>query len=141
MKREVRIDCSTSWSLEAWALFRDEPRGAATLSRSRLLVKRAAILLALAACTTGGGADLAANERQVSRADFGNDWPLTVESGVLACEGAGAVTFTTGGTTYAVNGLAQRTYPEIDAIWADAPGPPPKKNIGPLIDRGLALCE
>jgi hypothetical protein len=30
-------------------------------------------------------------------------------------------------------------WPEIDAIWADASGGL-KRNIGPLIDRGLKLC-
>jgi hypothetical protein len=45
-------------------------------------------------------------------------------------------------TTYAVNGLAEGSgkYANIDSIWADAPGGL-KKNIGPLIDRGLQLCE
>ena len=74
---------------------------------------------------------------------MGADWPLTVEAGTLDCIGAGAVTFTSeDGTTYAVNGLAlsSTSYPDIDAIWADASGGL-KKNIGPLIDRGLALCD
>jgi hypothetical protein len=81
------------------------------------------------------------NTEEVSRSDFGSNWPLTVESGTLACEGAGAVTFTTSGTTYAVNGMAQGMdqYAEIDPIWADEGGGL-KKNIGPLIDRGLSLC-
>lgn len=81
---------------------------------------------------------------EVTRADFGRDWPLTVDSGVLSCEGAGAVYFTSGGTRYALNGLAQGQgdAPEVDPIWADNPsGFAPKKNIGPLIDRGLQLCD
>jgi hypothetical protein len=79
---------------------------------------------------------------EVSRSEFGSGWPLTVEAGTLACEDAGAVTFTSDGTTYAVNGPAQAMdrWPDIDAIWADAPGGF-KKNIGPLVDRGLALCD
>lgn len=83
---------------------------------------------------------------EVSRSDFGDDWPLTVERGTLACEEPSAVIFTTGGTTYAVNGMAsgladQRGWEaEIDPIWAEGEAAP-RKNIGPLIDRGLELCE
>jgi hypothetical protein len=91
-----------------------------------------------------GGDDLAANEARMSRSEYGKDWPLTVEAGVVRCEGAGAVTFTTGGTTYAVNGLARGmgTYPDVHAIWADDPDfEGLKKYIGPIIDRGLALCN
>lgn len=80
----------------------------------------------------------------VSREMLGDDWPLTVEDGVLDCSGAQAVTFTTGGGTYAVNGMAESAtdFPAIDPIWADDPtGAAPKKNIGPLIERGLALCD
>ena len=66
---------------------------------------------------------------------------LTVDGGTLACEGAGAVTFTVGGTTYAVNGMASGNgqWPDIDPIWAKG-SDTPKKDIGPLIDRGLQLC-
>lgn len=70
-------------------------------------------------------------------------WPLTVDSGTLNCSG-GAVTFETGGTTYAVNGTAKaaRDHPSIDRIWADAPGELGlKKDIGQLIDAGLRLCS
>jgi len=99
--------------------------------------------LTLAGCSsTGGGGGGGGSGLEVSRSDFGKDWPLTVQSGTLNCEGAGAVTFTTNGTTYAVNGLANGMdqWPDIDAIWADAPHGL-KKNIGPLIDRGLKLCN
>jgi hypothetical protein len=84
----------------------------------------------------------ASSPAEVSAADLGSDWPLTVDRGTLGCEGGGAVTFTTEvGTTYAVNGLAlsSTSYPDVEAIWADAPGGL-KKDITPLIQRGLALC-
>jgi hypothetical protein len=112
------------------------------------------LLLTLAGCTDNGGeqsSGLGEDEDHISQADLRNDWPLTVREGVLRCEGAGAVTFTSAGTTYAVNGLASGLgqYPDIDPIWADDPSAgtligyevAPKKNIGPLIDRGLELCE
>jgi hypothetical protein len=80
---------------------------------------------------------------EVGRADFGKDWPLTVNSGTLHCAGVGAITFTTGGTTYAVNGFAvgEHKYADIKAIWArDPSGLVPRKDIGPLIERGSKLC-
>lgn len=79
--------------------------------------------------------------RQVSTADFGDGWPLTVESGLLRCR-AGAVTFETGGRVYAVNGRAMSDTRNLDIgrIWA--PGfDTPKKSIGPLLAAGLALCD
>lgn len=108
-------------------------------------------VLALAACgggTEGGGeeqaaTELASNERYVSKAEFGAEWPLTVSEGILRCEGAGAVTFEAQDTVYAVNGLAGGLDAgiEIEPIWADDPELADlKKNIGPLIDAGLELC-
>ena len=74
---------------------------------------------------------------------FNEDWPLTVTSGVLKCEDS-AVIFTSGGRTYAVNGMAT-TWDlgvDIDPIWADNPELEGLKiNIGPLIAKGLTLCE
>lgn len=74
-------------------------------------------------------------------------WPLTVPDGTIACEslgkGLGRVTITAGGKTYWVNGLAKGThkYADLDEIWrADPKYPDIKVNIGPLLDRGLALC-
>jgi hypothetical protein len=108
-------------------------------------MRRTFIILALVLTGCGSYGDGGGDEGgglEVSQADFGKDWPLTVQSGTLNCEGAGAVTFTTDGTTYAVNGLASGMdrWPEIDPIWADEPHGL-KKNIGPLIDRGLELCD
>ena len=84
---------------------------------------------------------------QVSRAAFvgsGRDWPLTVESGVLACEGVSSVVLTAdGGGRYAVNGTAEThtSWPSIEALYADAPGQPGLKvDLGDLIQAGLALC-
>jgi hypothetical protein len=96
--------------------------------------------LAVVACESAG-----ASSRTVSRTDFGEEWPLTVDSGVLSCEGAGSVYFTSrDGKRYAVNGTAMTAgdAEQIDPIWEEDPrGLSPKKNIGPLIDEGLKLCE
>lgn len=83
-------------------------------------------------------------EVTVSRSEYGSEWPLTVDEGVLGCKGAGEVYFTAEGQTYAVNGTAQGASDgaDIDAIWADDPNASGLKiNIGPLIDEGLPLCE
>jgi hypothetical protein len=94
----------------------------------------------------------------ISRADLAEKWPLTVESGILACKVLDvkgytgprltAVTFTSGGVTYAVNGVAlsHRVGPDIDAIWA--PGDPiwindpqtkKKVNLGP--PKKILVCS
>ena len=74
-------------------------------------------------------------ERTISRADFDEDWPFTVDSGTLACRSlAKAVTFTAGGTTYAVNGTAStlQTAVPVDPIWAYAP---PVATDVDIVDR------
>lgn len=92
-------------------------------------------------------AEPAADPAHVSRAELGDEWPLTVEDGTLRCDGAkeaGAVYFEANGRVYPVNGIARgRTDgPEIDEIWADDPAiPGAKKHIGVLIEHGLKLCE
>ena len=99
------------------------------------------------ATTTAPETEAADDPAHVSRAELGDEWPLTVEEGTLRCDGAqqaGAVFFETDGRVYPVNGIARgRTDgPEIDEIWADDPDfEGAKKNIGVLIERGLALCE
>jgi Protein of unknown function (DUF2511) len=98
----------------------------------------------------GSGAaqpQLSPNEIKISKQDFGNDWPFTVSEGVLACKGsggAGEVVFTANGASYAVNGVAKGTkkYRPIEEVGAENPSlPGTKKNIGPIIERGLKLCR
>lgn len=84
---------------------------------------------------------------KITKQELGTAWAFTVDEGVLACDGkngVGAVTFTSGGKTYAVNGAAKQTkkYEPIDSIWADDPSiKGAKKNIGSIIERGLKLCK
>lgn len=102
--------------------------------RPRLIVVLVALALVLASCSKRGV--------KVSRAEYGDAWPLTVESGRLECVPPSAIIFHSGGETYAVNGTADSLgYRDIRPIWRDNPdGPTPKINIGPLIKRGLAYC-
>ena len=92
--------------------------------------------------------DWGPGKKEVSRQDYGDEWPLTVGSGVLACA-ASAVTFETDTNVYALNGIAKarKSGAELNPTWAEDTGIPGlgaipglKKSIGPLIDDGLKLC-
>jgi hypothetical protein len=123
-------------------------------------------LLVLVALGSGCGAEKSADqsaevqpaEAYISRAQVGEAWPLTVKDGVLHCEGLGALgalTFETNGRVYAVNEAAKLNgkTPPIDLILASVlqrPRLPPgfkpyfrklKKNVLPLLDRGMDLCR
>jgi Protein of unknown function (DUF2511) len=121
-------------------------------------------LLVLAALGSGCGAEKSADqgaeiqhaEGYISRAQVGEAWPLTVKDGILHCDGSGALgalTFETNGRVYAVNEAAKLNgTPPIDLILASVlrsihpPRGVPyfrklKKNISPLIDRGMDLCR
>jgi hypothetical protein len=110
--------------------------------RFLLLLPLAAVL---GSCSTSN--DEPAGQ-EVSRSDYGKNWPLTVESGRLACEGSngiGEATITVDATSYALNGLAKQNPDNADIrpIWADDPelGSGLKKDIGFLIDDALKLCD
>jgi len=89
-------------------------------------------------------AKLRGNPGFLSRADFGKQWPLTVEAGVVSCENYSVIFMDLEGKRYVVNGTATAHYkylPEIDEIWAPDPKVPGSKiNISPVIERGLELC-
>lgn len=91
-------------------------------------------------CAAGDG-----QSKTVSKSSLPG-WPLTVDSGVLECEGSGGmgkVTFVVDGKTYGVNGTARADQDNLDIqmLWADAETAGLKKDISPLIDEGLKLCE
>ena len=87
----------------------------------------------------------AASAHQISKADLGDAWPLTVDSGVLNCYGSGGVGSATfkspDGTEYALNGIAKGKYPDIDPLVAASDIPGTKRDIGTLIERALLYCE
>ena len=86
----------------------------------------------------------------VTRTDMGDEWPLTVDYGVVACEKHTAgqtvmiATFTgPDGVEYALDGTAKShtDAADIEPIWADDPEVEGLKiSIGPLIDRALTFC-
>lgn len=85
---------------------------------------------------------------EIARDAFAGEWPFTVDSGTLRCEPItdelGAVTFDTGGETYAVNGTAKSRGDgaSLDDIWAASEdGDGLQKDMTDVIDAGLALCD
>lgn len=85
--------------------------------------KRRGTITALALfASVGCSGGLGSNERLISRVDYGEDWPFTVEDGVLSCDSL-EVVFTTGGVSYGINGQATGAgdYAEVDPIWREAP--------------------
>lgn len=94
-----------------------------------------------------------ASSLKISKGQFSGDWPLTIDSGLLNCELSSVspnlqlVTFTSNGKTYALNSTARgqsknRGWLEVNQVWKENTSiPSTKVSIGPLIDRGLALCK
>jgi hypothetical protein len=81
--------------------------------------KRAFVLIPIAIMCGGCGA--APGERAITRAEFGEAWPLTIDGGVIACVDGSSVVFCADGVTYAINGTARgqaaaRGYREIEPI-------------------------
>ena len=103
-------------------------------------IARCALAIAVVTGCTGPTVSTATPPGYVTRTQFGAAWPLTVDSGVLRCEGGAIVFRAPDGHDYGVNGLAA-TYDDIGPIWAAEPkGITRKMNIGPLIEAGQKLC-
>lgn len=84
--------------------------------------------------------------KQVTRAQFGAKWPLSIESGTLHCKGgkaAPAVTLYADGITYALNLNAQSSgYAQPGPIWVDdKDNAGAKLAMGPLVEEGMKLCQ
>ena len=75
-------------------------------------------LIAVALAATAAWIPNVASERQISRAQYGDKWPFTVDSGSLMSVGGSSVLFRSGTTTYALNGRArgQKRWAEADPI-------------------------
>lgn len=84
---------------------------------------------------------------KITRDEYGESWPLTVSEGYLDCRGLNEIVFTVqNGKTYAVNGSAKsnKEYADIIEIWkvdSSYNDPAIRKDISPLIERGLELCK
>ena len=95
------------------------------------------VLLVAAACEEGSGGERV-------RADYGDDWPFTVDSVTLHCENDAVWVEAYGKLKYGLNGTAKARLGTRDArlenIWRVG-SVTPRVDIGPMINEGLALCE
>ncbi len=112
------------------------------IDRAMAQCRLVAAALVLAGFSSGCGSGGAAGK------DYGAVWPFTVSGGTLRCGGPGWVTLDAAGNTYAINSLAAgqasaEGWHDVHEIWATDPdaGIDIKKNIGPIIDDGLKLCD
>lgn len=103
----------------------------------------AAASLLVSAVAAAGTIDL------VSAEDYGAAWPFTGEEMHLLCMAGSAVVASDpeSGRMYPLNGTARSQaqrlgLDQLEAVWRDNPeNPGTKVSIGPLIERGLALCK
>ena len=81
-------------------------------------------------------------EKFVTRADFGEKWPFTVNAGSVVCD-MSLVTFLSGRERYALNFPGKNgVYASVEEIRATNPAIPDTKiGLGPIIDFGLSLCR
>ena len=89
--------------------------------QSRFTLTLLVVLAGLVACTPDKGF----KTRDISRADYEERWPLSVDAAVLACEPGGVATVTVDGTTYGLDTADERMMPaasRLDRILADGPG-------------------
>lgn len=125
------------------------------MRRLGVLLGTAAVVAALVGCgaENSTGQQAAAKTVNVSRAQMGKHWPFKgVSRGTLRCDPKGdhrngdVVMTTPDGTEYGINGTAlDDGYKDFRRIWRRSPhyavgGIDFMINIGPIIDRGLALC-
>lgn len=93
------------------------------------------LLVALAGCTQE-------SRLEVGREQLGEQWPLTVERGTLACDDRD-LTITVDGRVYALGAGGEGTGAgsPIDPLRAaDEDEPGARKSLGPLISRAAELC-
>jgi hypothetical protein len=81
--------------------------------------------------------------RLVTKAELGDKWPFTVDSGYVECPDSVSAIFRTADAVYGLNGMAtSRGYAEPDPIrLADPTIPGAMISIGPLIDLARQECK
>lgn len=79
---------------------------------------------------------------EVTREEYGDRWPFTVDSGRVECRQGGAVVFVVGDWVYQLNGIAsQKGYANLAPIWRDNPDIPGSKvSVGPMIRLAQQQC-
>lgn len=103
--------------------------------------------LIILACSTGN--DSNQKGEIITKAEYGNDWPYTVESGRLYCDPPGSnVVLESSGKIYALNGRAMGnaekrgyTIARDTITLKDEYGGYSIGNANKIIERGLAMCQ
>ena len=112
-----------------------------------LILVLVSALMLLSGCTGGDGVEEGV---ELSREDFGDDWPFTIPKGYADCVRGNAAVFRVEldyddylDGTYALTGAAMSAgYPEINPIWRDNPNIEGAKiSIRPIIDIALEECD
>lgn len=96
--------------------------------------------------STDEGREVVKSEKTIYKDEYGNEWPFTVDKGVLKCS-SNQVLFIVNGKHYAINGTAQSLaqshgYSSLEEIWAyDSEEMTTRISIGRIIQDGLSLCN
>ncbi|CAI2719135.1 DUF2511 domain-containing protein [Nitrospina watsonii] len=103
----------------------------------------------------GSTAGPAGPNPDISKATFQGDWPFTLKSGKVRCDEGRYLVFESGGTTYALNGVAAsrefqimgkgKMYEPLEKIWRPDPNPDFAKaglkvNVGDVIQHAQKFC-
>lgn len=105
----------------------------------------AVALITVVAC---GGGD-SGGEKLATADEFGQAWPLSVDSGTVSCIGGGDVVIshelalmTIDGTTYGLNQDAlDANYPDLEFLRIDNPAiPGVRLDLGTLISLAIRQC-
>jgi len=81
---------------------------------------------------------------RVTKEEYGERWPFTVDEGYLDCKGFREVIFRVGRKEYGLSGEAvgAEKYLNIDPIWREDPQMKGTKIIvTPLVQKGLGICK
>jgi hypothetical protein len=119
-----------------------EERGELLAVSTALLGCFAAVLAVVVLLVVVPSGGLAADSGTlVSRAEMGERWPFKVSSGLLRCERGSEVTFQADGTSYTLTrGVVNGAHADVGSLLLDASGGA-EKDLGPLVERGLRLCD
>jgi len=115
------------------------------------------MLCCFSAVGVGCGQQRQAQERRISRSDYGDRWPFTVNDGILSCVALGkksnvdiqGVYFRVGPITYGVNGSARgRGGADVEAISKNVSRGEPKKILNRVLEENrrelfgaIVACE
>ncbi|WP_428304981.1 NINE protein [Lacipirellula sp.] len=94
--------------------------------------------------TPSRGHSTKTHEVRITREEYGDAWPFTVNEGILSGKKFGEsveVTFAAGASTYYLNGTAQQRgkYADLHEIWAN--DGEVKKSVSPITGRGVKLAS